>query len=59
MFNKKSQDVNLGGVLMAIVGFFVAFIMAKAMGAGIVYRIIVSCITSVACYFVASGILRS
>ena len=54
--NKKGQELNPVGVLMAIVGAIIGLILSGQMGAGIVMRIITVAITAIACYFIASNI---
>lgn len=56
MLNKKAQEINPGGALMGVIGGIAAFVMARAMEANIIYAIIITGITAVVCYFIASGI---
>ena len=61
--NKRGQidfdDLNVPGILFAIVGAFIGLIVAAKMGAGIFIKIATVLVTAIACYFVGGKISES
>lgn len=56
-YSKKAQ-MNMGGIIMGVLGAAIGLWMASRMNAGIGLRIVAAAMTGVICYFMASFILN-
>lgn len=63
MLSKKGQfdldDMNLAGIVFAIIGFGIGILVSKSMGSGVVMRIVAGIICAIAAYFVGGKIAES
>lgn len=50
------DDINIVGVLFAVVGAIIGIIIAKKMGNALVARLLVGAVVGIICYFVGSKI---
>ena len=53
------DEINWMGVLFGIFGMLIGIIIAKKMGSGVPYRLIVGALVGVVCYFVGGKIVES
>lgn len=55
MFKKGQMDfddINIVGIVFALIGFGIGIIVSKSMGSGLTMRLVAGFVCAVACYFV-------
>ena len=57
--NRKGQEIEPGPAIMAVIGGFAAFVMAKRMDIGVIMTLITGIGTAIVSYFIALWIANS